>query len=204
MGYSFGATLAYETIRTLFHDFSYSAQHFISLAGPDRAVYSRWKFLPGNERSLEAFIDYHRGNLGRMNPLFDLNIAFIPKLFSMIMEVFHRGKLKDSLLSFYLFIPLFFIDMATAVSWKDQFDALSEAQRLIPCHVTCIYGDIDVAVEKNGWLELTKSRHEEIIFPGIISLLSTYLTCLTCLAFAQEIIFLSITIKLWIMLSCKP
>lgn len=95
IGYSSGAALAYECTRVLQQDWNVRPDdlHFVSLGGPDRNVYETWQFLSPGDRSLEAFVQYHVKNMGRMNPLFDMDAVYVPTLFAVIMEVFHRGKL---------------------------------------------------------------------------------------------------------------
>jgi surfactin synthase thioesterase subunit len=101
LGYSFGTAMAYACARYVEHVLQKPVQHLICLAGPDRSVYHSWQFIDVNAEAyaltgmpfaLKDFVEYHEKNMGRMNPLFDLNLAYMPQLLGLIFSVFCMGK----------------------------------------------------------------------------------------------------------------
>ncbi len=148
MGYSFGAALAYECARTLEHEWGVSVNHLICLNGPDRERLRSWTFMnSATDRDIDKFIAYHVANMGRFNPLFDMNTVYLPDLLGLIFEVFFR-------------------DNDTALNWIEHYDNLPLEQRQVKCHITCINGDVDMAVRHGGWMDLAQGSYEQITFPG--------------------------------------
>ena len=105
LGYSFGAAMAYACAQYAEYEMDAVVQHLICLAGPDRNIYNSWKFIDldvgalasGMPFELQDFIQYHEHNMGRMNPLFDLNLAYIPQLLALIFSVFCVGMFNFTL-----------------------------------------------------------------------------------------------------------
>jgi surfactin synthase thioesterase subunit len=156
LGYSYGTMLAYQCVQSLEHDYQLANRHFpkqkkihfTSLGGPDRTTYHRWTFLPSEDRSLESFVNYHIANMGRMNPFFDMDTIYVPKLLAVILEVFHR-------------------DNAMAQPWLAYFDHLSPNRRILQqTSMTSIIGADDIAVRKDGWKDLAQGGYEEFVVPG--------------------------------------
>lgn len=147
MGYSFGSAMAYACARFLEHEWQAPVAHLVCLAGADRPIYSNWKFLSPDDRSLDSFIKYHVDNMGRFNPLFDLDTAYLPPLLELIFEIFHR-------------------DMQLAHSWVSNFDRLNAEEKKLSANILCVNGDVDRAVSSGGWLDVAKGRYEQIVFSG--------------------------------------
>lgn len=153
MGYSFGATMAYETVRMLQHHAEYKDKfnvcQLILLAGPDRSMLATWEFPALEDRTLASFVNYHVKHMGRMNPHFDTDAAYLPKLLGFILEVFFR-------------------DVQLLHAWMMHFDQLKAEDRQVKCNLLCINGTKDMAVQqRNNWLDIvTTGKYEQISFPG--------------------------------------
>ena len=92
LGYSFGAMLAYECARFLEHEWRVSVSHLVCLNGPDREKLRAWRFLSREGCTLSRYVEYHEENMGRFNPKFDLNLAYMPKMLRLIFDVFFTGE----------------------------------------------------------------------------------------------------------------
>jgi hypothetical protein len=54
-----------------------------------------------------------------------------------------------------------------ALNWIAHHDSLSLEQRQVKCSITCINGDVDIALRNGGWMELAKGSYEQLTFPGM-------------------------------------
>lgn len=91
LGYSYGSALAYGCARLLQREWGLPVAHFVCLAGPSRAKYSAWQFMDPADRSLDSFVANMSANLGRANPQFDRSLQYLPLIFNLFFDVFHRG-----------------------------------------------------------------------------------------------------------------